>query len=235
MAVRGSSAWRREHWGPSCKPRLISVPLGADGAKVHVDYRLVDAVHALDEIFARFGYRIRKVDTGAYNCRAQKGSSATSSHAWAIAIDVNWQTNPYRKDHLVTDMPGPMIDAIEDLRTVSGHQVWRWGGDWDGRPDTPHNNYDAMHFELMVTPAELATGIAKPKEAPADMAPPRTIQIAGENSLWAVMPDGTVLHITSPLHFFLLAKEGAISGAKQRVVEAGSDDAKALREIRPAA
>jgi hypothetical protein len=49
-----------------------------------------------------------------------------------------------------------MIDDIKAIRTGNGKQVWRWGGDYRG-------NKDAMHFENIVSPADLATGIIIPR------------------------------------------------------------------------
>ena len=45
-----------------------------------------------------------------------------------------------------------MIEDIEAIETVGGVQVWRWGGRYRG-------NKDAMHFEVVASPAELARGI----------------------------------------------------------------------------
>jgi hypothetical protein len=46
-----------------------------------------------------------------------------------------------------------MIDAVYRVRTNNGKQVWAWGGYYRG-------NKDAMHFEIVCSPADLATGIA---------------------------------------------------------------------------
>lgn len=96
-------------------------------------------------------YYIRASDTGAYNCRVIAGTSTWSNHAYATAVDVNWRSNPY-SSHLITDMPADMIRDIENIRTVDGTAVFRWGGRYSG-------SKDAMHFEVMVTPEQLARGI----------------------------------------------------------------------------
>lgn len=169
MADRGSSAWREAAFGAPCEASKVKIEDWLPGVNVYIDRRAYAAFVALADIIERHGYEVRSRDTGSYNCRYIKGTSAMSSHAWGIAVDINWSTNPYRTDRLVTDMPRDMIEEIEALRTVSGHQVFRWGGDWDGRPETPHSNYDAMHFEVVATPTELATGI----DFDADDTPPR--------------------------------------------------------------
>jgi peptidoglycan hydrolase-like protein with peptidoglycan-binding domain len=52
-----------------------------------------------------------------------------------------------------------MVEEIEALRTNNGKQVFRWGGDWDGDGLEDDTTYDAMHFEIACTPADLKTGI----------------------------------------------------------------------------
>lgn len=142
----------REAWSPACSSKLSS---------------LVDAYAALDGVFKRHGYRPRRGVTGAYNCRRITGGSGYSLHAYgpgsvftfwtavavttAVAVDVNWDKNPYGP-RLVTDMPRAMIDDVYKIKTIDGLQVWRWGGYYS-------NNKDAMHFEVVVSPAELARGI----------------------------------------------------------------------------
>jgi hypothetical protein len=59
------------------------------------------------------------------------GRLETFPHSYGIAADINPSRNPYGKE-LITDMPRAMVEEIEALRTNSGKQVFRWGGDWDG-------------------------------------------------------------------------------------------------------
>lgn len=159
MATRGSSKWRTETWGEGCKPQLVTIPIYAGGPKVQVDKRCRDAMIALGAVFLKHGYIVRRI--GGYNCRKITGGTGLSSHSWATSIDVNDDTNPYRTDKLVTDMSSKMIAEVYAIKTRGGQQVFRWGGDWDGRPETRNSNYDAMHFECIATPEELATGIAR--------------------------------------------------------------------------
>lgn len=76
-------------------------------------------------------YRVRKEDTGAFNCRRATGSRSLSKHAWGVAVDVNWQTNPFGS-RLVTDMPSWFVQLWLD-------EGWGWGGNW-------RRKKDAMHF-----------------------------------------------------------------------------------------
>lgn len=158
MTIRGSSAWRADTWGKPCSLQPVAMAIYPDGPRFHIRREARDACAQLGNVFMRHGYVVRRI--GGYNCRRITGGTAHSSHAWGLAVDVNDDTNPYRRDRLVTDMSVLMIHDVYAIRTVEGAQVWRWGGDWDGRPDTPHGVYDAMHFEIISTPGELAAGFS---------------------------------------------------------------------------
>ena len=145
-----STAELRRLWAPACTPPFARMALHGSGV-VTVDVLIVDALKALNRVLVDWDYRTRRADTGAYNCRQITGGTNYSLHAYGIAVDLNWSTNPYGRT-LVTDMPFGMIEAIEGIRTASGVQVWRWGGRYS-------NNKDAMHFEVVASPAELARGI----------------------------------------------------------------------------
>lgn len=145
-----STAELRILWAPACTAPFARLNLYGEGV-VTVDVLIVDAVKALNAVLIDWDYRTRRADTGAYNCRQITGGRSYSLHAYGIAVDLNWSTNPYGH-HLITDMPIGMIEAIEGIRTAGGVQVWRWGGRYS-------NNKDAMHFEVVASPAELARGI----------------------------------------------------------------------------
>ena len=145
-----STAELRILWAPACTPPFARYTLHGGGV-VTVDVLIVDAVKALNAVLIDWDYRTRRADTGAYNCRQITDGTNYSLHAYGIAVDLNWSTNPYGH-HLITDMPIGMIEDIEGIRTAGGVQVWRWGGRYS-------NNKDAMHFEVVASPAELARGI----------------------------------------------------------------------------
>jgi hypothetical protein len=119
--------------------------------RVTVRSTVVEAVRALDAALKLHDYRTRRVDTGAYNCRRITNGQGWSLHAYGTAVDLNWQSNPYGP-RLITDMPPAMVADIKSVRTRNGKRVWRWGGDYSG-------NKDAMHFEIVCHPNDLATGI----------------------------------------------------------------------------
>lgn len=134
----------RDWWDPPCQAASVTIPFGDNGAQITVDKRVAPIFQAVAAIFARYGYEIRKDDTGAYVCRRITGGTGYSLHAYKIATDVNWSTNPYGPT-LVTDMPPGAIREIEALN-VDGTPVLRWGGRYSGMKD-------AMHFEVIVPPA----------------------------------------------------------------------------------
>lgn len=144
----------RTLWAPACRGPWATVTLYG-GGKVSVRPPIVEAVKAMNKVFATYRYATRVADTGAYNCRRITGGTGYSLHAYGIACDVNWSTNPYGRT-LRTDMLRPgdhkMPYRIQNIRTNNGRQVWRWGGTYAG-------NKDAMHYEIVCAPADLRTGI----------------------------------------------------------------------------
>lgn len=159
-----STAQLRKAWAPAKKNRGST---------------FIPAYRALDDVLRRWHFDGGIGDTGAYNPRPITGGTDWSLHAFgpgdrftfwfgptvttALAVDIDWQNNPYGP-RLVTNMPRGMVDEIKAIRTNNGKQVWGWGGDYS-------KNKDAMHFEIVCTPADLATGIRANAPGPAP-APP---------------------------------------------------------------
>jgi flagellum-specific peptidoglycan hydrolase FlgJ/peptidoglycan hydrolase-like protein with peptidoglycan-binding domain len=150
-----------------------------------------DAWLALAQVLERHSYKIRDLDTGGYVCRKITGGNQPSLHSYGIAVDVNWQTNPYlktpnrrpvrfssaatqeeraldvRHDRADTDMTKAMIDDVLEIVNNEGKAIFAWGGNFQ-------TNKDCMHFQLDVSPKELAQGVdwtrlgrgeAEPQEA----------------------------------------------------------------------
>lgn len=155
-------------WEPRCTGPWLTIRLHGEG-RVTVRPAIGDAVMALDACLRRWDYQTRRADTGAYNCRLKVSGNGWSMHAYGTAPDINWTTNPFGS-RLVTDMPAAMTRAITEIRTMSGAQVWQWGGYWRG-------NKDAMHFEIVCSPAAIRTGID-----------PRTVPGHRGNPLPAALP-----------------------------------------------
>lgn len=117
--------------------------------------------NALAGVCIRYGYVIRPDDTGCYNCRLTTGGKLASLHSFGIAVDINWRTNPYARS-LTTDMPAKMVEEILAITNKDGVRAFRWGGNFSG-------SKDAMHFELVLSPEQVARG---PKVAAPPAAPP---------------------------------------------------------------
>lgn len=125
-------------WGAPCTAARVGVKLSE--ATVNVDARIAELVGLIMLANEAQGYRYRRADTGAYNCRKIAGSASWSWHAWAIAVDANWQTNPYTSP-LRTDRPQWERDRWNRFGFAGG-----W--DYSGRQD-------AMHSEAMFTPEQV--------------------------------------------------------------------------------
>jgi hypothetical protein len=135
-----------------------------------------DAWRALDQVMLVHGYYARPADTDSYNCRQITGGRGLSLHAFGIALDINWGSNPYRRtpsgrriryssaptqylraldvkrDLADTDTVPAMIRDVLAIRATASRTLFDWGGSW-------RTSKDPMHFQLNVTPAELAAGI----------------------------------------------------------------------------
>jgi hypothetical protein len=143
----------RAAWAPACDDAQLATTELVQGVRVRCHRRVVTAVHALGRVLEAHGYHVRTTDTGSYNCRPITGGRGHSLHAFGIALDINWNSNPYRADNvLVTDMPQVMVRNILRIRTNTGARVWGWGGDY-------RTVKDAMHYEIVCAPAELDVGI----------------------------------------------------------------------------
>lgn len=120
--IRGGNAWRIEQWGVPCQSQIATMAIYAGGPKFQANILVRPAFTLLGGVFMKFGYIVRRI--GAYNCRKITGGTTHSSHSWGISVDVNDDTNPYRKDKLVTDMSDAMIQAIYNIKTFDGVQVF---------------------------------------------------------------------------------------------------------------
>ena len=161
MAAPGALATTqlRAVWGPPCGFTTARFEFWT-GVPITVDQRIIPACVALDAVLKRWKYQPTAPDVGAYVCRQITGGSGYSLHAYGIAVDINWQANPYSAaNRTVTDMPAGMVAEIEALRTGNGRPVWGWGGNY-------RNIKDPMHYEIVCTPADLATGVVDAHAGP---------------------------------------------------------------------
>ena len=134
-------------WGAPCQQQRTTITL-SNGVRVTVASGIAELTKMLMNECIRRGYVIRPADTGAYNCRKIAGTNRWSNHAWALAVDINWQLNPMRKP-LTTNIPNWMVQLFNRFG-------FAWGGHYSGTPDT-------MHFEFMGNPnqANEATNLAR--------------------------------------------------------------------------
>ncbi len=83
----------------------------------------------------KYGYNIRRDDTGGFNCRYMASSKTSiSNHAYGRAIDINWSTNPYQKTFR-SDIPPNVV-------SLWIRHGFYWGGHYK-------NTHDTMHFEYV--------------------------------------------------------------------------------------
>jgi hypothetical protein len=146
-----NTAQLRQVWHPPCQRQGPLTFTFWNGVRVGIDGRIIEALKALDQCLKAWGYRPKVGETWGYNCRRITGGTGYSLHAYGIAVDINSRANPYGP-RLITDMPGRMVAAIKGIKTKGGHRVWGWGGDYS-------RNKDAMHYEVVASPAELRMGI----------------------------------------------------------------------------
>lgn len=131
-------------WGQSCNVQLVRVQLSE--AAISVNAGIAELVGLIMRANEAQGYKYRAGDTGCYNCRSLRTGTDWSWHAWALAIDCNWSTNPMRYP-VVTDRPRWEIERWN-------RYGFGWGGDYD-----PSNPPDAMHVEFHGTPAQAVAAL----------------------------------------------------------------------------
>jgi len=175
-------AWRAFECAPS---RLVKIPFGPD--EIRVAPPSVEAWQALWKVVDANGYSVRTGDTDSYSCRENASGTGRSLHSFGIALDINWDTNPWIDHPCVrpvrfsgkssqpqrarevpaisdTDMTAAMIADVRAIKTKTGERVFVWGGDWSSVKD-------CMHFEIDLAPQGLAVGIDWTTVRGADGAP----------------------------------------------------------------
>ncbi|SNY78034.1 D-alanyl-D-alanine carboxypeptidase [Nocardia amikacinitolerans] len=154
----------------------------------------VKAWRALEQALVATGYNVHRA--WVYNCRNIAGQTTRSLHAYGLAIDidhtapgcnVNRATPDKRlvrfsaettkegrcrdvaEGRADTSFTPDQVAAVEAIRTVDDNQVFTWGGRWRTTKDT-------MHFQINVTPEELARGLRSVATSPPErVAQPRSM------------------------------------------------------------
>ncbi len=170
-----STSKQRQLWKTfECEEtKMVVVPFGPD--RIRVAPPSAPAWEALAAVLRHHRYDIRTTDD-SFNCRNIKGTKQKSLHSYGIALDINWNTNPFlrtpdkrkvrfsnqatqtergeevRLGAADTDMTLELIADALAIRTKGGQRVLEWGGSWESVKDS-------MHFEIGASPEELTTGI----------------------------------------------------------------------------
>lgn len=169
----------------------------------------VEAWRALAAVFTTHGYGVRSGEAIGYDEGVSIADGDKYLHAFGIALDVNWTTNPatpvetrgavlfsrqatqalraedVKYGRSETDMTAAMIEDVHAIRTRTGKAVFAWGGDF-----SPVRL--PMQFIITVTPEDLASGVA-PRAATASGKSARFEQVRplAERWLGLVAPGGT--------------------------------------------
>lgn len=203
-------------WGagwPSCGGAKTAgtavVTAERSGTRMSVHKRLARLVDLLIDETERRGYLLKPGQCGGYNCRAIAGTGSPSNHSWGLAVDVNWQDNPYTTDLSRNTIPDWMVE----LWNRCG---FAWGGHYAGA------RKDFMHFEFMGSPADAdemtALALREPPAQEDDMPSAQDIARAVwehpvTNAWGQVVPAGVVL----------IAHEGISADTRSKVEALAAD------------
>ena len=171
---------RRSTWTPGCPValedlRYVTVAFRGFDQRPHTGELLVHASVADDVVSvfrrlyrARFPIEEMRVvapaeldapptgdgnNTTAFVCRATRGATSWSEHAYGLAVDVNPFHNPYVKgDVLLPELASAYVDrrrhrpgmiASGDVVTRAFARIgWTWGGTWTSLSDWMHFSRD---------------------------------------------------------------------------------------------
>jgi hypothetical protein len=129
-------------WGngwPECsgvRTNIATVTANRSGSRFNVHRKIAVLVDLLTDETERRGYLGKPAQCGAYNCRPVGRTQTPSVHSWGLAVDWNWQENPFS------------ATALEVMPTLWGEFGFGWGGNYSG------TKKDTMHLEFMGTPSQ---------------------------------------------------------------------------------
>lgn len=200
-------AWKGYEAAPE---KMVNIAIGPD--KVLVAPESEEAWKAFNTVLTAHAYAVRKKDTASYADKMIKGGAGKSLHAYGIALDLNWDTNPVKYNPKTpmryspkatqteraadvkagsadTDMTQKMIDDVLAIRTNDGARIFEWGGHWSSLIDT-------MHFEIDLPPAALKSGVnwatVRTEGAPAET--PAAVEAPSGEMSGAGMPSSAFLN-----------------------------------------
>jgi hypothetical protein len=141
-------------WGqgwPNCQTSKIVKVTNGDHS-VNVRREISELILTLFKITAKLGYDINPPNqvnqTWGFACRAIANTHTPSNHSWGLAVDINSMTNPYS-----FTFKSDILPAAVHAWEVCG---FYWGGRYTKK-------FDAMHFEYIGTPSDVAGHLAKAK------------------------------------------------------------------------
>ena len=118
-------------YGASCR-RSQHVPVTVFGKTIPFDKRAANQLLRAAMKAYSVDYDVTRIES--YNCRRTTSGTSMSAHSWAVAVDINPETNPFTRGAVITDMPKEFVECF----TSEG---FGWGGAW-------RSVKDAMHFSL---------------------------------------------------------------------------------------
>lgn len=215
-AGTNNNAARTKGWGPgwpNCQSSKMARAKAPGGAAAQVRKEIVALVETLFEITELEGYKLKAASTGGYNCRAIAGTRTASNHSWGLAVDLNWNDNPYSLI-FKSDIPPAVVHAWEQAG-------FYWGGRYRVRKD-------AMHFEYLGSPSNVARDlkIAKarlaslrgpvkpPTPKPPVVTPPAPKPAAGRKPGSRTIARGNTGADVRVLQRFLGIKDDGVFGAQ---------------------
>lgn len=129
----------------------ISVPIVNENGthttmNLTVHQKLADEIQQVFAEMEAIGFPIKASQTAGYNWRSMVSSGSVSHHSYGVAIDVNWNDNPYISNSLTVGNSSyqPYINRFSVTPEVI--QIWKnhgfyWGGDWNSSKDYMHFSY----------------------------------------------------------------------------------------------
>lgn len=148
-------------WGPGW-PSNNAHKMGlaeAGGVKLWVRKEVVPLVEVLLACTVERGYDLKGVkDDWGYANRPIHGTRVPSNHSWGLAVDLNSTENPM-STKFVSDIPPAVVADWEACG-------FYWGGRYENRPD-------AMHFEYLGRPRDVARHLAEAKAILAKLREPK--------------------------------------------------------------
>lgn len=179
-----SGAWRKAYWGSNPPPPLSTFTFARAWQSSYNNYPHAQqisirthpgqtrTVSSQVAALAKPAYillaqilmeeHVNVYYAGSYAYRTIEGSSTLSAHSWGLAIDINPQDFTCCSDSRSTiygNTDGPEFlkaadRIINEIRTGNGNRVFGWGGKWKSKRDW-------MHFEVVVTPDDLRSGVSR--------------------------------------------------------------------------